>query len=263
LAGANTIRPVRSDLVLSPFGAQAGDLVAVARLADAGFDGVYTYDHFSGVVADRPWSREPFSLLGAIAATTTRVRLGVLVANMVNRHPAQLASALNTLQSLAPGRVMCGVGAGAAPGSKFAAEHELIGRVLADSAARRAALVTTIESLRDIWAGSLVPAVTDGTPAPPIIVGASSRATVELAARVADGVNIQRCEPAELRWRVERARQLAGGRPFEVSVFDALDPDHPLGGDAAPLAELGVDRRTLHVAPPFPADAIARIAAAL
>ena len=130
---ANTLPAVKTDLVLSPFGATVAELVGAAVAADGGFDGVYTYDHFSGTVAGKPWSRDPFVTLGAIAVSTGRVRLGVLVANMVNRPPASLASAMNTLQSLAPGRVMCGIGAGAAPETQFAAEHELIGRRLADA----------------------------------------------------------------------------------------------------------------------------------
>jgi len=254
---------MKTDLVLSPFGAEAGEMVAAAVAADAGFDGVYTYDHFSGVIAGKGWSRDPFVALGAIAASTRALRLGVLVANMVNRLPAQLALAVNTLQALAPGRVICGVGAGAAPGSKFASEHELVGRSLAGAADRRRALVATIDELRAIWAGDGVPAVTDGAPAPPIIVGGSSPATIELAAAHADGVNLQRVPAGAVADRVRRVRELAGDRPFEVSLFDALDVRHPLGGDPAPLAAAGVDRRTLWVAPPFPIDAIAAIATAL
>ena len=108
-----------TDLVLSPFGADPADMVTAAVAADAGFDGVYTFDHFSGVVLDRPWSRDPFvDARGDRRPRPARRGLGVLVANMVNRHPAQLASAVNTLQALAPGRVICGIGSGAAPGQR-------------------------------------------------------------------------------------------------------------------------------------------------
>ena len=102
-----------TDLVLVPFGASLDEMLAAAQTADAGgFDTVWTYDHFSGLVQGAPWSRDPFVTLGAIAATTERVNVGVLVANVANRHPAQLACAVNSLQSLAPGRVLLGVGAG-------------------------------------------------------------------------------------------------------------------------------------------------------
>ncbi len=254
--------------MLSPFGADPGEMVAAAAVADggeSGFAGVYTYDHFSGTVADRPWSRDPFVVLGAIAARTARVRLGVLVANVANRHPAQLASAVNTLQALAPGRVMCGVGGGAAPGSRFAAEQEMVGRSLGDGAERRARLADAIAILRATWAGTPggVAGVVDGSPAPPVVVGASGPATAALAARLADGVNIRPAGSADLARLVELARATAGERPFEVSVLDELDPGHPRGGDPAPLVALGVDRRVLVATPPYPLDAIARIAAEL
>lgn len=253
---------MHTDLVLSPFGADPGEMLAAAAAADrGGFGGVYTYDHFSGVVAGKAWSRDPFAVLGAIAVSTSRVRIGVLVANMINRHPAQLASAVDTLQALAPGRVICGIGAGASPGTAFAAEHDAVGRSLGWAAERRDRLVSTVEQLRAIWRGDGVPAVVDGPEAPPIIVGASSSATGMLAADHADGLNLQRgSDDAVLAARIEAVRRRAGERSFEISVFDALQPDHPLGGDPAPLAALGADRRTLHVSAPYPVDAIERIA---
>ncbi len=264
---------MHTDLVISPFDADVRAMVEVAWLAErGGFDGVWTFDHFSGAMLGRRWSRDPFVVLGAIAASTERVRLGVLVANVVNRHPAQLASALDSLASLAPGRVSCGLGSGAAPGTRFAGEHDAIGRGLGDAPARRRHLVETIEALKVIWAGKdrLVGdhVVLDGLagvvepgPRPPIIVGASGARTVRLAAEHADGVNIRR-GPA-LPDRVALVRSLTGDRPFEISVFDDLDPAHPLGGDVDTLAALGVHRRTLVVAPPYPVAAIARIGARL
>lgn len=260
---------MKTDLVLSPFGADVRQMVEAARLVDGGgFDAVWTYDHISGAIGGTGWSRDPFVTLGAIAAVTSRVRLGVLVANMVNRHPAQLAGAVNSLQSLAPGRVLCGIGAGASPGSRFAVEHEAIGRQLADADARREQLVETIGALRSIWRGerfdgqhlsmSDTPFVTDRSPAPPIIVGATSLPTIRLAAEHADGVNIQR--RPDLAGLVAVARRHAVASDFEVSVLDDLDAGDPLGGDPAPLAALGIDRRTLAVGAPYPLDRIAAIA---
>lgn len=259
--------------MLSPFGADPADMVAAAVAADgadgavreSGFAGVYTYDHFSGTVAGQPWSRDPFVVLGAIAARTSRVRLGVLVANVANRHPAQLAAAVDTLQALAPDRVICGIGGGAAPGSRFAVEQEMIGRRLGDGAERRARLADAIATLRATWAGGPggVPGVVDGPPAPPIVVGASGPGTVTLAAQLADGVNIRPAGSAEPNRLVELARAAAGARPFEVSVLADFDPGHPLGGDPTPLAGLGVDRRCLVVAAPYPLAAIARVACSL
>src|SRR3954453_13834612 len=143
---------MRTDLVLSPFGTHGAHVLAAARAADAGgFDVLWTYDHFGGAVVGAPWSRHPFVNLGAVAAATERAGLGVVVPNASNRHPAQLASALNTLQSLAPGRVYCGVGSGTAASSPFAVEQHAIGRTPASAAVRREHLRETIACLRAIW----------------------------------------------------------------------------------------------------------------
>jgi alkanesulfonate monooxygenase SsuD/methylene tetrahydromethanopterin reductase-like flavin-dependent oxidoreductase (luciferase family) len=264
---------MKTDLVLAPFDAAAGDLLAAAHAADAaGFDTVWTYDHFSGLVTGTGWSRDPFVVLGAIAATTQRVNLGVLVANVANRHPAQLACAVNSLQSLAPGRVLLGIGAGTAPTGQWSSEATAIGRHVPGGATRRAILAESISALRALWGGeafqgdhlhvAVQMAVTDGAAIPPIIVGASGRATIEVACEHADGVNLVP-EGGDLTERIAFARAHAVAAPFEISALVALDVEHPLGGDPAPLAAFGVDRRTLYVDAPYPIDRIAAIAGAL
>ena len=143
---------MRTDLVLSPFGTRGRRGARRGAAADAGgFEVLWTYDHFGGAVVGAPWSRHPFVTLGAVAAVTERIGLGVLVANASNRHPAQLASAINTLQSLAPGRVCCGVGSGTAATSPFAVEQHAIGRTPAPAVVRREHLRETIACLRAIW----------------------------------------------------------------------------------------------------------------
>jgi alkanesulfonate monooxygenase SsuD/methylene tetrahydromethanopterin reductase-like flavin-dependent oxidoreductase (luciferase family) len=261
-----------TDLVLVPFDASVAELVAAARAADhGGFDTVWTYDHFSGLVAGARWSRDPFVTLGAIAASTERIGVGTLVANAANRHPAQLACAINSLQSIAPGRVRIGVGAGSSPRSKFGAEHRAIDRPPADGTTRRVLLAETILALRALWrgdayAGSHVSvaaamAVIDGVDVPPIIVGAGHRETIRVACTYADGVNL--LPGADLAGRVAFARDHAEESPFEIGVLAPLDLAHPLGGEPAQMAELGVDRRTLYVRAPFPIDALESIGTAL
>jgi alkanesulfonate monooxygenase SsuD/methylene tetrahydromethanopterin reductase-like flavin-dependent oxidoreductase (luciferase family) len=262
-----------TDLVLVPFDADLDDVLAAARAADrGGFDTVWTYDHFSGLVAEAGWSRDPFVTLGAIAATTVRVNVGLLVANVANRHPAQLACAINTLQSLAPERVLLGIGAGAAPANRWSSEADAIGRPVADGPARRALLAESIAALRAIWRGEAFDgdlvsvaadmAVTDGAAAPPIIVGASGEPTIAVACAHADGVNLNP-SGRDVVPLVAFARRQAPADDFEISVFAPLDVDHPLGGDPAQLADLGVARRTLYVAPPYPVERIIAIGAGL
>ncbi|MFQ5556002.1 MAG: LLM class flavin-dependent oxidoreductase [Acidimicrobiales bacterium] len=263
-------RTVATDLLISPFSADAAEMVEAARQAeDAGYDGLFTLDHFSGAMVGRGWSREPFTVLGAFAAATRAVRLGPLVANVVNRHPVLLASAAATLQSLSSGRAVLGLGAGAAPGSRFAGEHEAVNRPLADGAGRRRHLIETIEVIRHLWGGggdhagehhrfTGLEGVVGPEPRPPIIVGATSARTVELACRHADGVNV-RVGPGLVEL-VGLARDLTRGRPFEISIFDDFDPAHPLGGELDPLSELGVDRRVLAIRAPYPLRELDRVA---
>ena len=257
-----------TDLVLVPFGAVARR--AARRRAGrrrGGFDTVWTYDHFSGLVQGAPWSRDPFVTLGAIAATTERINVGVLVANVANRHPAQLACAVNSLQSLAPGRVLLGIGAGTSAGSEWSAEAAAIGRAgrRRGDAARRCSPSRSC-ALRAIWAGeafagehvqvAAAMAVTDGAPLPPIIVGAGSRDTIAVGLRA----RRRREPPARRRSRRPcRVRPPATPTrdPFEVSAF--ARPRRRPSARRRPGAarSLGIERRTLYVAAPFPVDAVA------
>lgn len=253
---------MRVDLAINPFDADVGEMVDVAVLAEnTGAAAAWLTDHFSGAMVSKKWSRDPFVCLGAMAASTSRLELGILVANVVNRHPAQFASAVNSLQSLAPGRIRLGVGSGAAPGSRFASEHVAIGRVLGNDAERRRLLADSVEALRRIWAGEPsfsaddvgfegLAGIVDGAPCPPIIVGASSWSTIELAVEVADGVNIRaNNRTAEYLERLSVVR-----RPgFEVSVLDWLSNDE---SDPRALADAGCDRLILAVSSPFDAELI-------
>ncbi len=260
---------IATDLVVSPFGAAATEMVDVARCAEeSGFDGVHALDHFSGAMLGHPWSREPFTVLGAMAVVTDSIRLGPLVANVVNRHVALLASAASTLQSLAGGRVVLGLGTGAAPGSRFAGEHDAIGRRLLDGAGRRRFLGETIDAIGLLWSGGGHQAgeflaiaglhgVVGPEPRPPLIVGASGPRTVELACDRAEGVNIRVGEATGAL--VALARSRTAGRPFEISVHDFADLSHSSGGEAEKWADTGVQRRTLAVSAPFDLRAIAAL----
>ncbi len=262
-----------TDLVLSPFAADGAELVDIARFADElGFDGLWTLDHFSGSMLGRPWSRDPFTLLGGFAAATSSLRVGPLVANMMNRHPALLASAASTLQSMAEGRAVLGVGSGAAPGSRFAGEQDAIERALYTAPERRRYLTETIEAVRLIWAGggdydgefvrlNGLDGVVGPEPLVPIVVGASGRRTVEVACEHADGLNLRITDAADEL--LQFARSATAGRAFEISTHEDLDADHPLGGEVDRWIELGVDRRTLVVKQPVDRATLESIATRL
>jgi 5,10-methylenetetrahydromethanopterin reductase len=83
-----------------------GELVERARRAEgAGYDSLW--------IADEKFYRDPWVVLTAIAAATSRVRLGTGVTEPYARHPALIASAMATLAELVPERpLVIGLGAG-------------------------------------------------------------------------------------------------------------------------------------------------------
>jgi alkanesulfonate monooxygenase SsuD/methylene tetrahydromethanopterin reductase-like flavin-dependent oxidoreductase (luciferase family) len=269
---------MKTDLVLDAFGAQLPEMITAAQVAEeAGFDGVWVFDHFSAAVSDKAWSQDPFVTLGAIAACTSRISIGPLVANMMNRHPVQLALGIASLRSVAPGRVICAIGSGADPASRFAVEHHAIGTRFLPASERRQMLLETCQVLRLVLGASPenvidysgqhlqisgLSAVAEPGPVPPIIFGASGAVTIELAARHADGVNIRRSakladQIAMIRPIIEARR--AAGQDFEVSVFESMEMQHHRGGLYEETRALGVDRRTMMVFPPFDLDRIRKI----
>lgn len=254
------------DLAINPFEAEVPSMIELAQAAeDLGYAGVWVADHFSGAVVGRRWSRDPFVCLAAIATATSRLDLGILVANARNRHPAQLTVAVNSLQSIAPGRVRLGIGSGANPGSRFAVEHEAIGTELGTADERRALLRDSIASVRAIWAGESsfggaagtgfrgLAGVVDGSARPPIIVGASAWPTVELALAHADGVNVRRTDRTDgILARIGKFRP----PEFEVSLLDAFDDVVRAPHRINRAAEQGVDRLILGVSRPLDTDRI-------
>jgi alkanesulfonate monooxygenase SsuD/methylene tetrahydromethanopterin reductase-like flavin-dependent oxidoreductase (luciferase family) len=57
------------------------------------------------------WGREAFVMLGAIGATTTRIKLGTSIVSMYSRSPATLAMAASTLDNISINRTIIGIGA--------------------------------------------------------------------------------------------------------------------------------------------------------
>jgi alkanesulfonate monooxygenase SsuD/methylene tetrahydromethanopterin reductase-like flavin-dependent oxidoreductase (luciferase family) len=169
-------------------------LASAERLDAAGYGGIWSWDHLM-VRAGRPKPvLEAWTILAMAASRTSRVTLGPLVANVMNRHPAVLASAVATLSSAAPGRVVLGLGIGGAP-----REHEQLGIPFPPVAERVARLEEAVAVIRALWGGDPVnrPSpwypLTDATllpvpdPPVPIVIGGQSSNGARLAARLGDG----------------------------------------------------------------------------
>lgn len=90
-------------------------LVGLVQAAEAaGFDMVTTMDHFyqiDGVGREDEPMLEAYTTLGALAARTSRVRLGAMVSGVTYRNPAMLAKAVTTLDFISGGRAVLGLGA--------------------------------------------------------------------------------------------------------------------------------------------------------
>ena len=92
---------------------------------DAGFESVWVMDHFCQLPPlggpDQPML-EAYTLLGALAASTSRVQLGTLVTGVTYRNPALLAKIVTTLDVISKGRAILGIGA-----AWYDVEHEGLG----------------------------------------------------------------------------------------------------------------------------------------
>src|ERR1700680_1712994 len=90
-------------------------VVHQARAAEkAGFDLVTVMDHFyqiRGIGPETEPMMEAYTTLGALAASTTRVKLGTLVTGVTYRNPAILAKQVTTLDVISNGRAIFGIGA--------------------------------------------------------------------------------------------------------------------------------------------------------
>jgi alkanesulfonate monooxygenase SsuD/methylene tetrahydromethanopterin reductase-like flavin-dependent oxidoreductase (luciferase family) len=118
---------------------------AMARSAeDVGFDSIWVGDHLVFRFRDRP-SRGPWeawSMLAALAETTSRVELGPLVAATSFHNPAVLAKKAATIDEISGGRLILGLGSGWSQ-----PEHDAYGLRLDHRVARFGEAFTIIRSL--------------------------------------------------------------------------------------------------------------------
>jgi G6PDH family F420-dependent oxidoreductase len=207
------------------------DLVRfAARAEQAGFEFGLVSDHF------HPWSdkqgQSPFvwTVLGAIAQATTRLRVGTAVTCPTIRvHPAIVAQAAATTAALMENRFFLGLGTG-----ENLNEH-VMGRGWPSADVRLEMLEEAIEVIRLLWKGETTShrgrhyTVEDARlytlpkKPPPLMVAASKPRAAELAGRLGDAMINTEVDP-ELMERFESA----GGdddapRYVETSVCWATD----------------------------------------
>ena len=202
---------------------------AAVEFERLGFDSVWVCDHLYGVPVPTLPILEAWSLLAAVAAVTERVELGTLVTPPFFRNPAVLAKQIATIDQIAGGRVVAGLGAG-----WFEPEFRGLGCAFPPLAERMRALDETIEILKRLWTQesasfqgrhfSIHEAICEPKPVrrPRILVGGGGeRVLMGIAARHADVWNNLAIFQPQLGAKIEALRRRCdeAGRDFgEIEV---------------------------------------------
>jgi len=203
-------------------------LVRVAE--EAGYAGLYRSDHFTEPKGPHLDALELWASLTWLAANTTRISFGPVVAPVSFRDPRIAAWQAAAIHGLAPGRLRFGLGAGwmereheewgfdllglDARFQRFAEALEIVTRLL-----RNKGPVSFSGEFYQLDGAELVPNPVSQGALPIVIGGNGRRRTLPLAARFADEWNGVYLSPDEFR---ERSRMLddllrdAGRQPGEV-----------------------------------------------
>jgi alkanesulfonate monooxygenase SsuD/methylene tetrahydromethanopterin reductase-like flavin-dependent oxidoreductase (luciferase family) len=188
-----------------------------------GFDWISTWDHF---YAARPSGEgecfEAVATHAALAATTTRPRVGCLVYSAGYRHPAVLANAAITMDHLSGGRFEMGLGAG-----WHQPEYDGYGIAFEAPGVRLRRMAESIEVVRGLFTQerfsysgeffTLAEARCEPKPVQPggprIWVGARSPRALALAGRLGDAWNIAFASPTDFATK------------RDIVLANAADPD--------------------------------------
>ncbi|MFF7677693.1 LLM class flavin-dependent oxidoreductase [Actinacidiphila glaucinigra] len=235
--------------------------VAVAA-EQAGWDGLFVWDH---VLHRRHQGRpfgDPWMLLTAAALATSRIRLGALLTPVPRYRPQQLARQVATLDHLSGGRVIFAAGLGGPVEDEYGSFGDTAEpRLLAER------LDEGLEVLRRFWTGepvnhqgrhyevrdvTLLPATVQ-QPGPPVWIGGfwPRRAPMRRAARWDGAVPLFEtarhghvpdvAEVEELVGYVRTQRTTEVERPFEIVLGGATSPDAAKARDViGPLYDAGV-----------------------
>ena len=194
---------------------------------DLGFDSVWNCDHFIRPSNPSGPYFEGWTLLAALAAQTTRIRVGVLVGSNTFRHPALVAQQAITIDHISGGRLELGLGAG-----WFLEEHERFGIPFDDPPVRVEMFGEALEVIDSLLRGRstthegrhyqlrdarLRPEPIQ-SPRPPFTLGAHRPRMLKLCARFADRWNSYGSveEMAERNRRLDEACREIGRDPTEI-----------------------------------------------
>jgi alkanesulfonate monooxygenase SsuD/methylene tetrahydromethanopterin reductase-like flavin-dependent oxidoreductase (luciferase family) len=208
-----------------------GQWVALARACeDAGIEALFRSDHYTGFHGGAGGSLDAWATINALAAVTTKLRLGTLVSPATFRHPSVLARMVVTADHVSGGRVELGLGAG-----WHEPEHLQHGFPFFTAKERVARFAEQLEIVHRSWtedgfdfAGEYYE-LRDAHPLPKplakpnLIVGGSAKpGTARPAARFADEYNTIFCPPEEAARRralVAEACEEAGRPMLRFSLM--------------------------------------------
>ncbi|MEK7423856.1 MAG: LLM class F420-dependent oxidoreductase [Actinomycetota bacterium] len=179
-------------------------IAAIAVAAENnGFDSVFVMDHFYQLpMLGKPDQEmfEAYSLLTAIAARTSTVRLGAMVGGMTYRNPAYLAKTVTGLDVISAGRAIWGIGAG-----WFEQEHDAYGFEFGTFTDRFEKLEEGLQIVTSMFTNhtttfdgkwfKVTEAMNVPKPVqpggPPVLIGGSGeRKTLRMVAQYADACNV-------------------------------------------------------------------------
>ena len=239
------------------------ELLATWKEAEAlGFESAWVYDHFMPIFGNQDGPcLEGWTALAALAAETSRMRVGVLVTGNTYRNPALLAKMATTVDHVSHGRLVLGIGA-----AWFERDHAAYGFPFGTPRERARKLAEALQVITKLWSEDH-PSFTGKfytlekapfappnvqKPHPPIVIGGQGkRWIVPLVARYGDGWNaVSGVDPDGIRQgreviEQECARLHRTPCPREVSVLLPLVAitDIPLAGPAVRLAARAVVRK--------------------
>src|SRR5437660_6882281 len=215
-------------------GVTLDQLTEITEVAEElGFKGVWPLDHVlvGPDLKDRyPWVIEPMTLLGYLAARTSRIRLGTSVIVLGMRNPFVVAKQAATLDLLSNGRFTLGLGAGYSE-----PEFRNVG-VSSVWTTRGKRLDEAIRLFRHLWSGAAGPFDGQfyrygegyfGPPPPqgerlPILIGGGSDAALKRAATLGDVWQSTGLQPDEFAIKAEQVRSYANGRRVVLGARASL-----------------------------------------
>jgi alkanesulfonate monooxygenase SsuD/methylene tetrahydromethanopterin reductase-like flavin-dependent oxidoreductase (luciferase family) len=196
---------VKLGVMLPTFRDNARDALSRAKEAEqAGIDGVFAFDHLWPMGSPERPSLAPFPVLAAISSRCPSLYIGPLVARVGLAGTTKLVEQFETLNALAPGRVIAALGTG----DKLSEAEQVAYDLGYPSANDRRQL------LRD--------AIVALSPTMEVWCGAGSEATNELTRSLGVVINLWGKEPAEVREFAQRGPVTWAG-PLGENAPETLD----------------------------------------